>query len=326
MAAVLVVGAVLGAAFVPTPYVLVQPGSVREAEPKVSVEGAETYDSDGAVMFTTVFVDDATVFGLVRGALDDAVEVRSTEEVYGDRGRDETRRINQQEMDLSKLVAELEALSYLGYDARFAADGVRIVDVDPDVPAAAELQPGDVVTSVDGDPVTLPEELRAALAASSPGDVVTLGVQRAVIGDGESAAGGETPTEELALEVELTAASDPADDGASRAVLGVVVEPFGPRIESDVEISIDSGQVTGPSAGLAWSLAIIDVLTPGSLTDGRDVAVTGEILTDGSVGVIGGTAQKTATVARNGIDVFLYPAATPAEEQQEMRRIAGDDL
>ena len=84
--------------------------------------------------------------------------------------------------------------------------------------------------------------------------------------------------------------------------------------------------MSGPSAGLAWTLAIIDRLTPGSLTDGRRIAVTGEILDDGTVGPIGGIAQKVAAVKRAGIDVFMYPASTPEDEQRAMRRIAGDDV
>lgn len=367
---VLAVGAVLGAAFVPTPYVLIQPGAVRAAEERISVEGTESYPNDSSVLFTTVFVDDATLFGLLRGAVDDAIEVRSDEEVYGDRGRDETRRINRREMDLSKLIAEREALTYLGYDAEFTADGVRVVEVADDVPAAGVLRPGDVIVSVDGVAVHVPEELRSQLAGHRPGDRVTLGIERGSMPAGESASSEETTTESLSVDVQLIGADEGpgATDGADgdgeghggdgsregrggdghggdgsreghgddgsrdeastgsepRAVLGVTVEPFDPRIESEVRVSVDSGDVTGPSAGLAWSLAIIDVLTPGSLTGDRDVAVTGEILPDGSVGVIGGTVQKTATVVRNGVDVFMFPAGTPADEQAEMRRIAGD--
>lgn len=325
----LLVGVVLGAVFVPTPYVLIQPGAVRPAEDRVIVKGTESYPNDASVLFTTVFVDDATLFGLLRGALDDAIEVRSTDEVYGDRGRDETRRVNRREMDLSKLMAERESLKYLGYDAEFAADGVRVVDVAEGVPASDVLRPDDVIVSVDDKPVTLPEELRAELGTHAPGDDVTLEVRRSTLPAGESASPGQVAVDSLSVDVELVAAPDDtageSEQSASRAVLGVTVEPFNPRIESEVDVSIDSGDVTGPSAGLAWALAIIDVLTPGSLTGDRDVAVTGEILADGSVGVIGGTAQKTATVVRSGVDVFLYPADTPADEQAEMRRIAGED-
>lgn len=340
------VALVLGAAFVPTPYVLIQPGAVRSAEDRVVVEGTETFPNDAAVLFTTVYVDDATLFGLLRGALDDAIEVQSAEAVYGDRGRDETQRMNRREMDLSKLVAEREALRYLGHDAEFAGDGVRVVDIVDDVPASKALRPGDVIVSVNGEAVTVPDELRSELSGYAPGDSVTLGIRRAAVATGESASSGSEAFDSLTVDVELVAAADgsePADhhgepeedpsrhggdetaQPVARAVLGVTVEPFNPRIDSDVDVTVDSGDVTGPSAGLAWALAIIDVLTPGSLTGDRDVAVTGEMLTDGSVGVIGGTAQKTATVVRNDVEVFLFPAGTPEAEQAEMRRIAGDD-
>jgi PDZ domain-containing protein len=335
----LLTGLVLGAVFVPTPYVLIHPGAVRPAEERIVVEGTESFPNDASVLFTTVFVDEATLFGLLSGALDDAIEVRSSEEVYGDRGRDEMRRLNRREMDLSKLMAEREALRYLGYDASFAADGVRVVDVAEDVPAAEVLRPDDVIVSVDDEPVTLPEELRSELEAHAPGDSVTLGIRRSSLPAGESASRGRDAVDSLSVGVELTAAeAEPrpgqdspgdtdgeTDESVSRAALGVIVEPFNPRIESEVNVKVDSGDVTGPSAGLAWALAIIDVLTPGSLTGDRDVAVTGEILADGSVGVIGGTAQKTATVVRNDVDVFLFPAGTSEEDQAEMRRIAGDD-
>ena len=93
-----------------------------------------------------------------------------------------------------------------------------------------------------------------------------------------------------------------------------------------MQVVVDSGTVSGPSAGLAWTLGIIDRLTPGSITDGRRVAVTGEILDDGTVGPIGGVEQKVAAVRRAGIDLFIYPASTPEGEQEAMRRIAGDDV
>ncbi len=320
MSFVVLVGFVLAGFFLPTPYVLIQPGAVRAAEDRVSVDrGAEAYETDGDVLFTTVYVDDATPFGLVRGALDDAIEVRSSEEVYGDRGRDETRRINRREMDLSKLVATQQALDHLGIENTFTADGVRVLTVAEDSPAESVLRSGDVIVAVDGETVSTPNDLRDELALSEPGDSVSLTLEREAIPSGESASGSEESYETLTVDSELT-------DSEGRAVLGVTVEPFEPRVDSDVDVEVDSGAVTGPSAGLAWSLAIIDVLTPENLVEGDDVAVTGEILADGSVGVIGGVAQKTATVARNGVTAFIYPADTPEEEQAEMRRIADDDV
>ena len=83
------------------------------------------------------------------------------------------------------------------------------------------------------------------------------------------------------------------------------------------EVDIDTGQIGGPSAGLAFTLALIDELTPGELTGGRNIAVTGTINLDGSVGAIGGLAQKVSAVEQHGVDVFLVPASQRELEAPE---------
>jgi PDZ domain-containing protein len=106
----------------------------------------------------------------------------------------------------------------------------------------------------------------------------------------------------------------------------VVVETANSNLELPFHVDIDSGNVTGPSAGLAWTLGLIDRLTPGSLTGGREVAVTGTISPDGTVGPIGGVAQKMATVKRAGVKLFLFPKDTEPKDAREVRKIAGDDV
>jgi PDZ domain-containing protein len=89
-----------------------------------------------------------------------------------------------------------------------------------------------------------------------------------------------------------------------------------------VDVEIDTGDVGGPSAGLAFTLAIIDDLTPGELTGGSDIAVTGTISGDGTVGPVGGTGQKAAAVRDAGIRLFLVPR----DDYQAAVDHAGDDL
>ena len=81
------------------------------------------------------------------------------------------------------------------------------------------------------------------------------------------------------------------------------------KFDFPVNVDIDSGSVGGPSAGLAFTLGVIDALTPGELTGGAKVASTGTISLDGTVGPIGGMKQKVATVERAGAKVFLVPAS-----------------
>lgn len=363
-----VLAVLVGVAFIPTPYYLFQPGSVRPAETRIDVTGASAYETKGDVLFTTVYVDQASLALLARGWLDDAVEIRTEEEVYGPEGRDASRKANQQRMDLSKLIATKVALDYLGQPAEFTAHGARVLGLAKDGPSVGKLRVGDVITSVDGHEISLPADIQEALAGRSPGEVVPVVAER---GDGKAtktveetitlgsarSADDSGATSTTSTPERSGAPSGPATDhvvdgtdgtdgtdgpgeadaggtGAgtsdaaprTRPILGVSVEPHDPSVSSPVHVEIDSGDVTGPSAGLAWSLAVVDRLTPGSLTDGRDVAVTGEILSDGSVGPIGGIVQKVAAVKRAGVHKFLYPASTEDAEQRQMRRLAGDEV
>ncbi len=93
-------------------------------------------------------------------------------------------------------------------------------------------------------------------------------------------------------------------------------------VDFPLDITIDTGDVGGPSAGLAFALAIIDDLTPGDLTGGADVAVTGTIAGDGTVGEVGGTGQKAAAARGAGASLFLVPTA----DYQDALDHAGDDL
>lgn len=322
---VLVLGGLVGALFIPTPYYLLEPGSVRPAEQRIQVEGAESFETDGDVLFTTVMIEQATVGGLVRGALDDAVEVKEEEEVYGGQNRRESQRVNQQRMDLSKLIATKVALEELGVPAEVTAEGARVVELVPASPSKGVLRPGDVIVAVDGKEVRMPNDIGEALASHAPGQTVPVVVERPEkepTATGVHAAASPEGRRTVRTEVTLGA----AEEDPARPVLGVIVDPVDPSIDSPVSIEIDSGDVTGPSAGLAWALAVVDRLTPGSLTGGKDVAVTGEILPDGSVEPIGGILQKLSAVKRAGVKTFIYPSGTSRGEQREMRRLAGDEV
>ena len=124
----------LGFLFVPNALCADTAARVRPAEERVEISGADSFDSEGDIMFTTVYVDQATLFGLMRGSFDDAIEVRTENEVYGDRGATRPRRSTVSRMDLSKLVATMEALTFLGYESEFSAEGALVLDVADEAP------------------------------------------------------------------------------------------------------------------------------------------------------------------------------------------------
>ncbi|MFI5932361.1 PDZ domain-containing protein [Actinoplanes sp. NPDC051494] len=79
------------------------------------------------------------------------------------------------------------------------------------------------------------------------------------------------------------------------------------------EVSFDLDEIGGPSAGLMFTLAIIDKLTPADLTGGHIIAGTGTVDDDGNVGRIGGIPQKLVGAKADGAEIFLVPAGNCAE-------------
>ncbi len=293
----------IAAALVQVPYYLLAPGSTRSTEGLVSVEGAPSYQSDGEIDFTTVSVRRATALQALIGWLDPTVSVVPEDQILGGQSQDENRDRNLQEMADSKEVATAVALKSLGYPVDEQGSGAMIVNVVSDTPAAASLNPGDVVVAADGKPIQLSSDLVDVIGAHQPGDVVALDVQR-------------SPEQTDTVNVQLVG----RPDDASKAMLGVSLETYRLRYNFPFDVQIDSGAVGGPSAGLAFTLGVIDVLTPDSLTAGQRVATTGTMDPSGAVGPVGGVQQKTVSVRRAGATLFLVPSS----EYDEAKKYAGD--
>ena len=102
--------------------------------------------------------------------------------------------------------------------------------------------------------------------------------------------------------------------------LGVTLATKNRSFDFPYKVAIDTSGVGGPSAGLAFTLALIDELTPGELTGGRNVAVTGTIDVNGTVGDVGGVTQKTAAVRHSGTRFFLVPPGEFAEASKHAGR------
>jgi PDZ domain-containing protein len=283
---------VAGVGFVDTPYATLAPGSARATGPLVHVDGAETFEPSGELLFLTVGVDGhVTLLEAAAGWIDPDVEVLPREAVFG-RGvsPEQNRELNAIAMVGSKQTAVVVALTRLGVELDPTGTGAVVLGVEPGTPADGSLEVGDTIVAVDGDAIELYGDLAPAVSARRPGDRVTLTVE---------AEDGAT------REVPLTLAARPDDPEAG--FLGVTGDTrgFDPGLPFDVDI--DSGQVGGPSAGLAFTLAVLDVLTEGELTGGLSVAVTGTIGDDGGVGEVGGVVQKAAAAADAGAELFLVP-------------------
>lgn len=286
------------------PYYAYRPGSVRDTSALITVDGAETYDAEGSISYTTVSLRQLTLFGYIDAKLDDDVEIVDEEQILGPRNADENRKFNLQLMDTSKQVATQVALEKLGYEVDLSVAGERVIEVVADSPADGVMEPGDMIIAVEGEPIDDPGDLQRILSDNHPGEHVDVKLRPF------------TSSGEKDVDLELAAAEDDPD----RGIMGVKVQPDGVEFHFPFDVQFDTGDVGGPSAGLAFTLGLLDKLTPGELTGGQPVAVTGTINADGTVGQIGGSAQKAAAVKRAGIKVFLVPSA----DYEEAVEHAGD--
>ncbi|MGH9116704.1 MAG: YlbL family protein [Acidimicrobiales bacterium] len=291
-----VIGAliVIGAS-ITVPYYALTPGSARPTEPLVSVEGAEIFPSDGEVLFTTVHVEHLNLIDYARhrlGLLPDSWRVLTEEDYLGPNTEAENDQINANLMTNSKDVASYVALEHLGYDVTITGTGAVVLQIVDGAPASGKLELGDTIVAIDGEKIELTEQVARIVASRAPGDSIVLTIEQ---------------SDESTGDVEVTLA--PREDDPDAGFLGVATTTRDLAFNLPIDVEIDSGNVGGPSAGLAFTLAILDIMTPGDLSGGEVVAVTGTMNPDGSVGAVGGVAQKVVASDDAGAEVFLAPTS-----------------
>jgi Lon-like protease len=208
-------------------------------------------------------------------------------------------RIGLSQMARSQEIAAAVALRKLGYRVIVHENGALVVSIFSGLPAEGNVQPGDVIVAVDGKPVRSTADLQTLMSTRRPGEFLTLTLRDDT---------GER-------RVRLRSAANP--DDAKRAIIGVLVEPAA-QIDLPFKVRIDTGNIGGPSAGLAFALDVMEKLGR-DVDHGHRVAATGEIGLDGSVGPIGGIKQKTIGAREAGVDVFLVPVDDFAEAQRNAK-------
>ena len=197
-----------------------------------------------------------------------------------------------EEMATSQQIAAAVALRALGYKVQVSANGALVIAVGPDTPAAGKLVPGDVIVSVDGQRIHTVDSARTVLRRHRPGDTVRLGLR--------NPKGFRT--------VSVKTIADPQD--RTIPIVGVLLQQAA-HIKLPFPVTIDTGNIGGPSAGLAFVLEVMEKLGR-DVDRGYKVAATGEIFLDGAVGPIGGVKQKTIGARRSGVDILLVPAGDNA--------------
>lgn len=283
---------------VTVPFAALGPGPTyntlgdADGKPVVDIEGVDVDPTTGHLNMTTVAVrDHLNIFEAFGFWVSGRQGLVPREEVYPpDKTKEEVQQGNQADFEQSEDSAELAAVRHLGLPVVLIVGAVA-----PDGPAAGLLADGDRLVSVAGVPVDTVSGVRDTVSSRAPGEVIDVVVEK----DG------------VQRTASVTLGARPDDE--SRGYLGVT-----PAQEPDVPFTVtfNLADVGGPSAGLMFSLAVVDKLSPGELSNGEFVAGTGTIDADGAVGPIGGIPYKLIAAREAGATKFLVPSRNCDEARQ----------
>jgi PDZ domain-containing protein len=266
------------------PFYSLGPGPARAVQPLIRFDERTRHESEGTFVLTSVRFNQLTAFGIVDAWLDPVESVVARDELFAPgETEEEERERSISEMDQSKLDAAYVVLEHLTDYPEEHGEGVLVQSVVDGCAADGELYPGDLVTAIDGTSVDTVIDARRVIRAARPGERLLFAVT--VDDDREM----------------VSLVREPCG-GGERPLVGVsMIESF------PFDVRISSGEIGGPSAGLAWALGLHDLLTPGDLTSGRTIAITGALAVDGTVFPIGGIQDKVVGAAEAGASVLILP-------------------
>ncbi|WP_239254643.1 SepM family pheromone-processing serine protease [Listeria ilorinensis] len=283
--------------FIPMPYYITKPGSADELEPLVSVKGhPETVK--GSFSLVTVAQSPANIYSYVASKFLPYHEIEKDDEVKYEDESDEEYNVRQMYMmNESKNNAIQVAYKAAGQQVEVEYNGVYVLSVMDDVPAAKYLHAGDLIKAVDGNEFKSSEEFIKYVKSKKAGDKIKVDYVH--------------DKKHESAEIELTTIDKKGTVG-----IGITLVDD-QKVTTDPKVDIDSDKIGGPSAGLMFSLEIYSRFQDEDITKGYQIAGTGTIDPDGNVGRIGGIDQKVVAADKAGADIFFAPDDTITKDMKK---------
>lgn len=269
-------------------FYISKPGGAYELSPLVEVEGGDENDQ-GSLSLMTVSMMNATPTLYLYSKFKEGYKVLKPEQVRNPHETDDEYNVRQLKMMSDSQINALQVAfeeAELPYEV--SNNGVFVLHVIQGGAADKILVPGDRVLSIDGHEFETMAEFVDYISGKKKGDKVEVVFER---GD---------------REIKETVKLAPLPTEPERVGLGIsFVEDK--KITTEPKVKIDSDQIGGPSAGLMFTLEILNQLLDTDITKGYDVAGTGTMESDGTVGRIGGIDQKIIAADNDGIEIFFAP-------------------
>jgi PDZ domain-containing protein len=305
---VLIAGFFFWATHHETNHWAITPGVAQSVGPLITVDGHHTKTGD-SIFLTDVYLTQLNEWQYLLAEIHPVNEqLIQTSQLSGNTPVSQLYDQGYLEMYDSRNDARAAAMRALHLDVSATPDGATVVGTVAGSPAENAVNVGDRIVAVDGRRITDACGLAGVLDGVQPGATIVLGLVPATISAHGAFHFGAR------RDVSVRAGAVPAGQSATNcpnapratAGLGVLLED---SIDwhFPVDVSVNTNDIGGPSAGLAMTLGIIEALSKTSITGHLRIAATGEIDPLGDVGDVGGVAEKAIAVVRAGATVFFVP-------------------
>ncbi|ASN12663.1 SepM family pheromone-processing serine protease [Latilactobacillus sakei] len=271
----------------PTGYYIEGAGTAENTSQYVKVDGKHDHQK-GHFMLTTVGVrGPVTPLQLLLSKTQPFTEIESRDELMGNEDTEAYEQIQKYYMD-SSINAAVEA-AYKKADKAYHTKylGVYVMSMLGNSTFKDDLAVGDTITAIDHHQFKNANAFVKYVQGLKVGQKVTVSYDH-----GQK---HQTATHRL---IKLPRTHHPG--------LGITLTDHS-KIETDIPVKIDAGDIGGPSAGLMFTLQVYNQLTKQNLQKGRTIAGTGTMVADGTVGAIGGIDKKVLVASQEGATVFFAP-------------------
>ncbi|MCL6104535.1 MAG: hypothetical protein M1483_02705 [Actinobacteria bacterium] len=294
------------ASLIELPYYALAPGNATSVEKMIVLPADKSHKLKGEVMMVDVAISRVRLISYLPDILNSNMQIVKSNEILGTMPSSELDAQSLVQMAFSKQIAEFVALKKLCYPVSVRPQGAMIYQTLANSPAFSTLKVGEIIVSVNKKPTLTLQEVSSRISSSPLSAPIDLGVR--------------FPKSKKLTYVQVMPTSKVVN---SKKVpfIGVYLLSW-LKFNFPFPVSIDTQDIGGPSAGLAFTLGLIDQLGGGGLTGGKKVAATGTISFNGQVGPIGGIAEKTVAVDNAGAQIFFVPP----DEYAKAKSKAGKDL
>lgn len=270
--------------YLPLPYYIMAPGGTINITDRVEMDNYNA-PSSGSLNMLYVSEYEATPAYMLYAKLNSNWDIeKNTERQVSNENPEEIEKRNKIMRDNSLDIATMVAYNEAGKNINIKSRENVVIATTID----NGLKVGDVIEKVEGEEATDVSDIKAIINNKNVGDYINFLVLR--------------DEKEVNIKCKIV-----LEDNVK--VIGVViVTKYDYDVDPEIDIKFKNSE-SGSSGGLMLTLTIYNAISSEDIIKGRNIAGTGTISLDGTVGEIDGVKYKIMGAANNNMDLVLVPSA-----------------